>query len=517
MNIATREAKTQRSQKQTIGKKLASGKMRLAAWSVLAGLALSATSLGADAPATQEITAAQPTTQPTSRATGSLVSNGLSPSGNISLMVNKSQVITTRVPYKRVSIAQPDIADVTLVGANEVLVTAKKAGATQLILWDDGDHSQIIDVVVTFDLRALQEQIKALFPTSNIDATSANGTIVLRGRVPDLSTAQQAVQVATPYGTSVLNFMEVSGGRQVMLQVRFAEVSRSATTQLGFNAFSTDGIAKLGFNNGPGPTPVGGLATGAASTQLPPVSLFGAGKIGDTSFEFFIDALRQNNLLRTLAEPNLITMSGKEATFLAGGEYPVPVPQTQGGGGTAITVDYKQFGVRLRFTPTVLGNGRIRLLCNPAVSDLDYTNSVSFNGFVIPSITERTVTTQVELNEGQTFALAGLLNNRVTANKSVTPLLGDIPVLGALFRSVKYIRNETELVVLVTPRVVSAMDPNQVPRLPGELWRHPSEAELLLGKDLGGPAADMAHSPSSAPAVFHGRYGFNPATTQSDK
>ena len=183
------------------------------------------------------------------------------------------------------------------------------------------------------------------------------------------------------------------------------------------------------------------------------VPVFGAAQAGNASFEMFLTALRQNNLLRDLAEPNLTAISGNTASFLAGGEFPIPVPQA-GGGGSAITIEYKKYGISLNFTPTVLGDGRLRLHCTPAVSSLDYTNSVTLNGFVVPALTTRNVDTTVELAEGQTFALAGLLDNKIIANKSVTPFLGDLPVLGLLFRSVKYQRSETELVVLVTPHMV---------------------------------------------------------------
>ena len=220
-------------------------------------------------------------------------------------------------------------------------------------------------------------------------------------------------------------------------------------------------------------------------------------------------------MLRVLAEPNLVVYSGARGSFLAGGEFPFPVPQTASGGGiaAAITVEFKKFGVQLDFTPVVLGDGRIRLKVTPEVSDLDYSRSITLAGTVIPSITKRTLTTEIELAEGQTFAVAGLLNNRTTANKDVTPLLGDVPVLGALFRSVRYERNESELVVLVTPRLVEAMNPDQVPSLPGERWRYPSEGELLWNADLGGPAdrASGAAQTGGKPPRFRGEYGFTPA------
>ena len=474
-------------------------------------------SLGGIGAQAQEQPGAKPTTAPviqTRPAGGTALVRTPLADGVLHVLANRSTVIKTRVPYKNVSIAQPDVADVSLVGPQDILLTAKKPGNTQLIIWDDEDRSQVVEVSVGFDLQALQNQIGRIFPASRIEVSSLNGTVALRGRVPNLQEAERAEQVAAPYGQKVLNFLEISGGQQIMLQIRFAEISRSASTSLGFNAFLSDGRSRFGWNNGPGASPIGGLATGNPQTVInPAVSVFGSGQANQTSFEYFVSALRTNNLLRVLAEPNLVVKSGSQGSFLAGGEFPVPVPQTGGGGGnTAITVEYKQFGVRLDFMPVVLGDGRIRLKVTPEVSDLDFSRSVSFNGFVIPSITKRTLTTEIELNEGQTFAVAGLLNNRVTANKNVTPFVGDVPILGALFRSVRYERNESELVVLVTPRLVEAMNPDQVSAMPGERWRYPTEGELLWNADLGGPAKDTTAAPPPArPARFHGDYGFTPA------
>ncbi|HEX5243135.1 MAG TPA: type II and III secretion system protein family protein [Tepidisphaeraceae bacterium] len=452
-------------------------------------------------------------------ATQHLVADGVNDRGGLELNPGQSSVITLRMPCNKldVEVGNPDVVHCRAISPTQILVTAEKAGMTQVVVSCDEGGSQTVDVMVTPNLKELREQIKKMFPASNVDVSSASGSIVLRGRAPDLEAANRIAQVAGPYGAHVLNFLEISGGQQIMVKVRFAEVSRSLTQNLGFNAFATDGRMKAGLNNGPSDNPIGGLiapaaASGSATTTIPPVALFGSGQVGNTAFEYFIDALRQNNLLRVLAQPNLTVISGKKASFIAGGEFPVPVPQASGSGGVAITVDFKQFGVMLNFTPTVLGNGRIRMDVSPEVSDLDFTNSVSFNGFVIPSITKRTVNTTVELEEGQTLALAGLLENKVTANKSITPLLGDLPILGALFRSVKYERSETELVVLVTPVLVEPMNPGQVPTIPGEHWRYPNEAQLFLGADLGGPAPDTDHAPSMRPPPqFHGDYGFTPA------
>ncbi len=461
---------------------------------------------------------ANPATQPSaakaSPAQPSLLKEGAGEDGKIHLKVNRSVVITTKNPYKRVNVAQPETADVNLLGPETILLTAKKPGITQLIVWDDNNRSQVIDVNVAVDLETLREQIDKMFPGSKIEVTSVNGALALRGQVPTIEIADQVTAIAAPYGQKVLNFLEVAGGQQVMLQVKFAEISRSASSQLGVNFGLTDGKGIFGSNVGQ-VNPIGldganppGMAVASPSSA---VTLFGHAVVGQTAFDVFINALRSNNLMRILAEPNLIAISGQQASFLAGGEFPIPVSQGNNG---SISVEYREYGVKLNMTPIVLGDGRIRLKVTPEVSDLDFSTAVRFGGFVIPGLTTRKVNTTIELSEGQTFAIAGLLNNTMTASKDVTPLLGDIPVVGALFRSVRYQRKETELVVLVTPRLVEGMNPGQVPALPGGKWRDPEEADLFLKGDLGGPVAPEMPSQrpaNAAPARYIGEYGFTPA------
>ena len=376
----------------------------------------------------------------------------------------------------------------------------------------------MIDVLVQANLLALRQLYDRLMPGSRIDVVDNEGTIALTGQVPNLTAAEQAQALASGYGNKVLNLLEIAGGQQVMLQVRFAEVSKTATTALGVNFGYTDG-SSFGGNN------IGGVASsGIVPSQATPdkvilgvpspagtgVTQFGVGAIGGSAVDVFVTALRQNNLLRVLAEPNLVTTSGQEAEFLAGGDFPVPIVQGGNNQGTSITVEFREFGVRLKFTPIVVGDGRIRLKMEPEVSDVDFTFAVTAQGFRIPGRRTRRLSTTVELNEGQTFAVGGLLDSRVAANKDVTPLLGDIPVLGALFRSVRYQRQETELVVLVTPRLVTGMRPGEVPKLPGEHWRHPTEGGLFLNQDIGGPVED--EQAAKIPARrFIGRYGFVPA------
>jgi pilus assembly protein CpaC len=328
--------------------------------------------------------------------------------------------------------------------------------------------------------------------------------------------------LARGYGREVMNLLEVAGGQQVMLQIRFAEVSRSATSQLGVNLGYSDGDSFMGSNigqsgnfsvrqlsNSPDASDLG-IVEGAADT------IFGRAVFGDVAFIYFIKALRDNNLLRVLAEPNLTAISGQEADFLAGGDFPVPIVQGGNDQGTSITVEYREFGVKLNFLPAVLGDGRIRLRLNPEVSDVDFSNAVVAQGFRIPGRRTRRLSTTVELNDGETFAVGGLLDNRVASNKQATPLLGDIPVVGALFRSVRYQRNETELVVLVTPRLVKAAKPGDVPALPGEDWRHPSEINLFLHGDVGGPRDETKKMPQPA-RRFIGSYGYIPAAPSTEE
>ncbi len=445
-----------------------------------------------------------------------------SASETVRLSVNKSQVINTPRPYKRVNVAQPEIADVNTLGPNSLLLTAKKAGGTQIIWWDENEQSHVLEVVVQVDLQMLQEQLKNLFPDTTVEATSSGNSLILRGRAPDLRTAEQIAQVAAPYATKVLNFLEVSGGQQVMLHVQFAEVSRTVSTSLGANFGFSDGRSFGAMNVGQvnpfGVESGGGISNLTASNPNSSVSLFGQAQMGQTTLSYFISALRQNNLMRVLAEPNLVAISGQEASFLAGGDFPVPTVQSGSSGTNAITVEYREFGVKLNFVPIVLGDGRIRMKISPEVSDVDFSNAVRANGFLIPGRRTRKLSTTIELAEGQTFSVAGLLDNRMTAGSDVTPLLGDLPIIGALFRSVRYQRSETELVVLVTPRLVRALNPDQKPPMPGENWRYPTEAELFWDRDLGGPKTAPTLEPAKGAAPkFQGSYGFVPATAPAAK
>jgi len=426
---------------------------------------------------------------------------------------------------RKVNSLAPDIADYVSLSPNELLVTAKKSGTTQLIIWDEADHTEILNISVATPIALLQKKLEVLFPESTIKVEDVNGTVTLTGQVHDLETARRAESVALPYsGTNkIVDLLEVGGGQQVMLRVKFAEVSKQAEQELGFNFAGADGTSIYGSNlgkNSLGIIPGGNSTTpdlvAIPSGALSTASMFGQGGFAHVAFVYFVDALEQNSLLRTLAEPDLVTTSGQKATFLAGGSFPYPVPQAGTGGGTTVTIQFQPYGISLNFTPVVLGNGRIRLDVNPDVSALDYSHTATLDGTTVPGLTDRNVHTTVELAEGETFALAGLLEDQVTASNQQFPILGDIPVLGALFRSVEYQKNQTELVVLVTPVLVHAMQPADVTSVPGEKWRDPNPAELYFLKDLGGevkpqaPARPTLTGDESEAPQFEGPAGFTP-------
>lgn len=450
-------------------------------------------------------------------------------SGTVRLTVNDSRVITTSRPYHRVALAKTSLAEIQPLSPTQLLVTAKESGTTQLVFWDDQDEAQTLLLQSTADLRQLQDQIALLLPGEAIEVVDLNGRIALTGSASDTTVADRAMRIASGYGT-VENFITVAGERQVALRIRFAEVSRTAGKEFGVNFGFQDGNNSI-IGSNVGQIAPFGLATNAngAVTGLDPVSspgpgvqLFGVGSISGDPFTYYLNALRDSNLLRLLADPELTVISGKQGEFLAGGEFPVPVPQEEG-----IAIEYREFGIKLIYTPIVLGDGRIRMELVTEVSDLDETIAVATGGVRVPGLRKRSTATTVELREGQTLAISGLLRSRTVASKRVTPLLGDVPVLGALFRSVRYRREETELVVLVTPRLVAALNPDEVPPVPGETWRHPNDVELMIFGQLGGDAGvgkpddadeggrdDRAATPANGEGTdgprLQSRYAFTP-------
>jgi len=430
----------------------------------------------------------------------------------ISVPVNKAVLVDFSSPLKEVRLTNPEIADVAVTAANQILITGKTFGTTQLVAWVDGDRQQIFDVAVELDLERLRASIRSAVPQARVEANSVLNAVVLTGTAPDAESAQRIAEIAAIYWPNVVNHMRVAGVQQVLLRVTVAEVNRRATRELGFNGWiAGDNVRDMFVVNqldGINPVNIGGAAGVNVRGRIPFLTdqqglplqssttlSFGFPRV---QMQVFIRALRENGLLKILAEPNLVTISGQQAEFLAGGEFPVPVPQ--GGLSNAVTIEYREFGVRLRFTPAVLSPNAIRLKVAPEVSEPDYSTAVTMSGYVVPGLIQRRVETTVELGPGQTFAIGGLLSERVRGISRKIPALGDVPILGALFSSVDYQQDETELVVLVTPELVEPLSPDQVAYVPGAELVVPNDAELFLeGRVEGRPHKGAAAGGSQAP------------------
>ena len=384
--------------------------------------------------------------------------------GEVQLLVGRSTVINHGRPITRVSVTTPDIADAMVTSAHQVLIHGKAPGTISLLVWQDTGEITNYDVVVRRDLTSLEERMRQLFPGETISVASNGTDVVISGTVSSKHVVDNAAALAVGYvetPEAVVNLLRQPEGvasTQVMLQVRFAEVSRSALQELGVTFFTgMDGANNLVGRTTTQQFPSPDLNVpdtsvydqGAAIASFGSIFAFSRGE----NLGAIIQALETEGVFQSLAEPNLITQNGREATFLAGGEYPYPVLQGSGIN-AAVTIIFKEFGVRLRFTPTVVGDDLIQLHVEPEVSALDFSNAITLQGFRVPALSTRRTETQVELRDGQTFAVAGLLDNTVTESMSKVPGLGDIPILGYLFRSRAYQKNQTELVVMITPHIL---------------------------------------------------------------
>ncbi|HET9406625.1 MAG TPA: pilus assembly protein N-terminal domain-containing protein [Candidatus Sulfotelmatobacter sp.] len=383
------------------------------------------------------------------------------------VLVGKSVIINVQSPLTRVLSSNPEVIETMATSPSEVVVEGKAAGPSSVILWDSNGHTQVLDVMVDVDVTALRGAIQHAYPKDHIDIEADGGRLVLTGSANDPHTIEDLTKMAAVYSKEVVNSVKVplTHDRQILLEVKFAEVDRTAISQFGFNLLSTGA----------------GNTIGSTTTQQ--FGQFGATKINDVfgagfphfpfqiqdetvtnPLNFFlfrpdlhlgaiIQDLEQHNVLQILAEPNLMAINGQKATFLAGGEFPFPVVQP-GTTFTTITILFKPFGVKLDFTGNVEEDGTVRLHVAPEVSTLDFSNALTLSGFVIPAISTRRAETEIELKDGQAFGIAGLLDHRATTQLSKTPGIGDIPILGQLFRSKNINKNNSELLVMVTPHIV---------------------------------------------------------------
>lgn len=424
------------------------------------------------------------------RPTITTLSDKSSFAGDFEIPVNKSQILKVDRAFKDILVGNPKIADVLPLTNRTLYILGKELGTTSLSIYGaDKSLLAIVDLVVTYNVDGLKAKIFELFPDEKVEVRTVNDAIVLSGAMSSGARLQSVVDLAERFAPGkVTNMMTLTGSQQVMLAVRFAEVKRTAFKELGINlnVLVRSGAATFSLLSG---LPVLGALPGAGFLNGG-TTLAGTAYNGD--FTGLLDALEQKGVVKTLAEPNLIALSGDTASFLAGGEFPIPVAQNTSGGGSTITIEFKEFGVSLAFTPTVLSDGLISLDVAPEVSAIDNTTSVQLNGLLVPGLTTRRAHTTIELRDGQAFAIAGLLQSEFKDNIDQLPFAGDVPVLGALFRSSDYLRNETELVIIVTPYLVKPVKPKDL-RLSTDTFVPPSDAELFLmgrpQKKTGAPGA----------------------------
>jgi pilus assembly protein CpaC len=397
---------------------------------------------------------------PTGTQTATLPAQSQQTQGSAPLrvMVGKSLLINTTERLKRISLTDPAIAFAQVVTPTQILVHGKTPGEISLLIWDELERSRSFDLRVDVDVSACADEEHRVFPDEQITVTPSRAAIVLSGHVSTEDVAKRAGELASAYSPKVVNVLTFGpvGAQEILLQVKFAEVDRSALTQLGVNfisngASNTIGTVTTGQFGGFGTQNIGsnGSTTQTINNVL---NLFVFRP--DINFGAVIEALETKNLLQILAEPNLIAVNGKEASFLAGGQFPFPIVQP-GAGFTAVTISFKEFGVRLQFTPVIMPNGLIHLKVAPEVSTLDFANALTISGFTVPALSTRKAETEFEIQDGQSFVVAGLMDNRVTDIYNKIPGLGDIPILGNFFRSKSLQRSNSELMVLCTVHRVS--------------------------------------------------------------
>lgn len=446
------------------------------------------------------------------QVTNASFSTGTKEAIPVNVLVGQSRVISFDNAIERFSVSNPDIAEAVLVSGNQVVVNGKAFGQINFIAWEKGSGRFIVfDVYVRTNLSLIDSQIRALFPKDDIRLSQANGSVVISGTVSDPRIAAQTQAVVEAAGFKAVNLLEspVKDLKQIQLLVRVAEVNRSRARELGSSYAYQSSPGVGGFATGGGPGNVGDVAGGILSGTFSGLNLLVLG--GNVTS--MVRALQTQGALRALAEPNLIAMDGQSASFLAGGEYPVPIVQGGGGERSTVTIVFKEYGVRLNFKPTIIDEDHIRLELEPEVSTLDFANGVKFDGFLVPGLRTRRAHTGVELRDGQSFALAGLLDNSETRSISKIPGLGDIPLLGNLFKSTQFQKNETELMFIVTAQMVKPVNRDDLPKIPNvENLKKGS----LLGSDrtqgqIDGPtgfstksdtaAATQPETPNSTPAA----------------
>ncbi len=383
----------------------------------------------------------------------------------LKLTVGRSIVIDYPADIGRISTSNPEIVDYVAVTTREILLNAKSNGSATLIVWSKSGQREFYSVNVEANMEPIRKLLKETFPNEDIRVQSARDSVSLVGKVSSKEVSDRAALLVGPLAKSVLNNLQIAVAKiekQILLRVKFAELDRNSGMSLGANLISTGtgntvGRTTTGQSPAPFPTTVGGgQATSFSISDALNIFAFRP----DLNLGAFVKALQSKGILQILAEPNLVTTNNKEASFLAGGEFPVPVLQGGGNAG-AVTVQFREFGIRLSFTPSITENGTIKMYVKPEVSTIDIANGVSISGFTIPALSTRRMETNIELGEGQSFVIGGLIDNRVTESMSKIPGLAHIPLLGAIFKSRNDSRSSTELIVMVSPEITNPIDANE--------------------------------------------------------
>jgi pilus assembly protein CpaC len=409
----------------------------------------------------------------------------------------KSFVLNSGDVIKRVAVTNSQIADAVVISSHQVLIHGIKAGTISFLLWNEAEQVRAFDlqvVAVPMNLAPLRATLSKALPSENIQVSQSGASIVLKGDVSSIAAADQAVALAKTENGNVVNLLAAPPIEHVvMLEVKFAEVGRNALQELGINIFSTGALNTLGaVSTGQFPSITSSsVATRSELTLTDLLNVFAFRP--DLNLGVLIKAMSQKKLLQILAEPNLIALDGKEASFLAGGEFPIPIAQG-GGSNSGISVQYKEYGVRLKFVANCNPDSTINLKVAPEVSALDYSNAVVLSGFQIPALITRKAETEVLLKDGQSFAVAGLMDNRVNKVDAKIPWLGDVPILGYLFKSQSYQKGKTELLVMVTPHIVKPLNPEQPSPMPN------FPAPFLDDKQFDGKTGKASEAKSVSPA-----------------
>jgi pilus assembly protein CpaC len=419
---------------------------------------------GAPSDATSGVAPQEPIPPATTQTTLPLQSAQPQGAAPLRVMVDKSLLINTTERLKRISVTDPTVAYATVITPTQILVHGRAPGEVSLLIWDELERSRSFDLRVDVDVSACAEEEHRVFPEEQISVTPSRAAIVLSGHVTTEDVAKRAGELASAYSKNVVNVLTFGpvGAQEVLLEVKFAEVDRTALTQLGANVFSTGAANVIGSTTTGQYGGFGSATINQTQGQSPP---FQTNQTISNVLNLFlfqpnihlgavIEALQTKNLLQILAEPNLIAVNGKKASFLAGGQFPFPIVQP-GAGFTAVTISFKEFGVRLEFTPVIMPNGNIHLTVAPEVSTLDFADALTISGFTVPALSTRKAETEFELRDGQSFVIAGLIDNRVTDIWNKVPGLGDIPILGNFFKSKSIQKSNSELMVLCTVHRIS--------------------------------------------------------------